>query len=244
MHVAIATSLVAVTATACTAAAAYVRARFTNIRLGLLLETTTVVGALAGAFLATWLEARCLAALFGLALVYAGYSMFRRRNHAEGQAPAQGNPGHGSAGRWAASLSASYRDPVAGGEVGYSVGRIDLGLAASTLAGVLSGLLGIGGGVIKVPVMNLVMGVPMRAAIGTSNFMIGITAAASAFVYYSRGYVDPMVAAPVLLGVFLGTRLGVGMMQRTRGGTLRVAFAVILFLVAASMWLRAAGVGV
>jgi len=242
IQVAIASSLVAVAGTACASSAAYVKAGLTNIRLGLLLETTTTVGAIAGALLAVLLDARLLAGIFGLAIIYASFNMFRQGPGTSGAISPMAASG-ASPGSFGSSLAASYQDHAAtGGVVRYHPFRLKPGLGAGGLAGVLSGLLGIGGGVVKIPVMNLVMGVPMKAAIATSSFMIGITAVASSFVYYHRGYMDPLVAAPVFVGVFLGVQVGVRAMQRMQGHALRLVFAAILLGVATLMFLRAAGV--
>lgn len=241
VQVAIASSLVAVAGTACASSAIYVKAGLINIRLGLLLETTTTVGAIAGALLAVQMDARLLAGIFGLAVIYASFNMFRQRSDASGTVSPTAASGV-SQGSFISSLAASYHDNATGGVVCYHPFRLKLGLGAGGLAGVLSGLLGIGGGVVKIPVMNLAMGVPMKAAIATSSFMIGITAVASSFVYYHRGYMDPLVAAPVFVGVFLGVQVGVRAMQRMQGHALRLVFAAILLVVATLMFLRAAGV--
>ena len=241
VQVAIASSLVAVAGTACASSATYVKAGLTNIRLGLLLETTTTVGAIAGALLAVLLDARLLAGIFGLVIIYASFNMFRLRSDASGTVSPTAASG-ASQGSFGSSLAASYHDNATGGVVRYHPFRLKLGLGAGGLSGVLSGLLGIGGGVVKIPVMNLAMGVPMKAAIATSSFMIGITAVASSFVYYHRGYMDPLVAAPVFVGVFLGVQVGVRVMQRMQGHALRLVFAAILLGVATLMFLRAAGV--
>ncbi|MBI2854844.1 MAG: sulfite exporter TauE/SafE family protein [Chloroflexi bacterium] len=238
LHAAIAMSLIAVAGTGCSSVTSYIKARFTNVRLGVLLETTTTAGALAGAFLGMFLSARWLSGIFAVGLVLSGYFMFRNRNTAINVAALPDTNNH----NFATSLQASYRDPGGGGEVRYCVIRVRQGLCASAVAGAMSGLLGIGGGVIQVPVMNLVMGLPIKAAIGTSNFMIGITAVASAFVYYVRGYVDLLTTAPVLVGIFLGAQSGVVVTRRVNGNKLRLAFSAVLVCVAVLMLLRAVGV--
>lgn len=237
---AIACSIVAVAGTACASAASYIKAGFTNVRLALLLETTTTAGAIAGAFLAAFINARALAGLFGLAVIYTAFSMFRRRQKTE--TASQACDVETAEGGFRASLSGSFHDSACQADIRYRVKRIKVGLGASSLAGVLSGLLGIGGGVVKVPVMNMAMGVPMKAAVGTSSFMIGITAIASAFVYFQKGFIDPMSAGPVFVGVFIGVQLGVRAVRHVQPGTLKLVFSVILTGVAALMLLRAAGV--
>ncbi|MDO8472912.1 MAG: sulfite exporter TauE/SafE family protein [Dehalococcoidia bacterium] len=236
----IACSIVAVAGTACASAASYIKAGFTNVRLALLLETTTTAGAIAGAFLAALIDARVLAGLFAMAVIYTAYSMFRQRSKLETFAATCDVEAAG--GGFHDSLSGSYHDSACQSGISYRVKRVKVGLGASSLAGVLSGLLGIGGGVVQVPVMNMAMGVPMKAAVGTSSFMIGITAIASAFVYYQKGFVDPMAAGPVLVGVFIGVQIGVRAVRRVQAGTLKLVFSIILTGVAALMLLRAAGI--
>lgn len=237
---AIACSIVAVAGTACASSASYIKAGFTNIRLALLLETTTTAGAIAGAFLAAFINPRALAGLFALAVFYTAYSMFRQRRKTESATSTC--VAETPEGDFQGSLSGSYHDSACRTDICYRVKRIKVGLGASSFAGVLSGLLGIGGGVVKVPVMNMAMGVPMKAAVGTSSFMIGITAIASAFVFFQKGYIDPMSAGPVLVGVFIGVQLGVRAVRRVQAGTLKLIFSVILTGVAGLMLLRAAGV--
>ena len=240
VHEAIASSLVSIVGTACSSAAVYVKAHFTNIRLGILLGVVTAVGALGGAFLATWLNARWLFGLFAVAMALAGYFMLRRKSLEEGAWVANTGKSEGITD----TLTASYHDPSIGGEVHYRVSKAKNGLGMSTLAGTLSGLLGIGGGVVNVPVMNLVMGLPIKAAIGTSQFMISITASAGAFVFYQRGYVEPLIVAPVLIGALLGAQVGAQVMRRTPGYRIRMTFSGVLFVGAVVMSLRAAGVEV
>lgn len=237
MKVAIACSLVAVAGTACSAAAKYLRLDYANVRLGLLLGTATAAGAVAGALVGAAVEARFLMAFFGLVLVYTAYAMLRER--AEDRFPA------GKAapqGRLSRSLSDVSPGTAQGGGLEYIVKAVPTGMAASGFAGLLSGMLGVGGGVVQVPVMNLAMGVPIKAAIGTSSFMIGITAVASSFLYYQKGYMDPALAGPVLVGVLIGAECGMRLMPRAPVGLLKTVFGVMLIAVAALMLLRAAGV--
>ncbi len=240
MKEAIACSLIAVAATACASAASYLKLRYANVRLALLLETTTAAGAIVGAFLAVAFHARLLAGLFAGMLVYAGYSMFRNRKQEPGQPLSDGVPLH--EGSPVSSLSASYHDAASGVPTRYDVRSLPLGLGASGFAGLLSGLLGIGGGVVQVPVMNLAMGVPIRAAVATSSFMIGITAIASSFVYYQKGYMDPLTAGPVFVGVLIGVQAGTRAMPRIRALYLKLFFAAVLLVVAVLMLLKAMGI--
>ena len=189
IHQAIGTSLCCVIATSSGAAASYVEHHLTDVRLGMTLELATTVGAVCGSLVATHISREGLAVLFALLLTYAGGAMLRK------------------------ARKKSFHD---GDEDGaYTVRRLPLGLAASSGAGVVSGLLGVGGGPIKVPVMYLLLGIPFKIATATSNFMIGVTAAASAFIYFSHGDVPLQVAAPTAVGVFLGAAMGTHLMRRT-----------------------------
>ena len=209
IHQAIATSLCCVIATSSGAAASYIEQRLTDIRLGMTLELATTVGAISGSLVAGLLSREALAVLFALLLTYAGATMVRRSLAAEG----------------APSGPAEH----------YQVKRLPLGLCGSGAAGVISGMLGVGGGVIKVPLMYLVMGVPFKVATATSNFMIGVTAAASAFIYYARGDVRPLITAPTAVGVFLGAGLGARLMRRAPTRWLILLFSFIAFYFAAIM---------
>jgi uncharacterized protein len=228
---AIAASIVSVIATSSGAAASAVSERITNLRLGMVLEVATVGGALVGAYLAAWISGRALFMMFAVVLGYTAWSMARRRGPPTKPAP------DALADRL--GLHGSFFDRSLGQEVSYRVSRTPLGLAVSCVAGVSSGLLGIGGGVLKVPVMNLAMGVPIKACTATSNFMIGVTAAASAAVYLMRGDVLPFVAAPVAVGVLLGARTGASLMGGMKNSSIRAAFIAVLAVSAAQMLLKA-----
>jgi uncharacterized membrane protein YfcA len=245
IHVAIGSSLVAIVANSCTAAGIYTKARLTNVKLGLLLETATVPGAIIGGLAAAVIAPSILSALFGLVLLYVAYTMVVRRYlmsedvlSADNSVAPDNTPNNLSS-----SLANSYYDQNLGKVVTYKVTHTSAGLGASFFAGVLSSLLGIGGGIIKVPVMNLVMGLPMKAAIATSAFMIAITTTVGALIYYYHGYIDPpFIVAPLIIGVVIGARLGVELTQRARGVLLRRIFGVFLFLVALLMFLKTANV--
>ena len=226
---AIGASIVSVIATSSGAAAVYVRDRLSNIRVGMLLEMSTVAGALAGAFLAGRVGGHALHVVFAIAMVYTALSMLRF-NHDDGRTDEVSD---GWADRLA--LHGSYRDESSGTQVDYRVRRTRIGLTISLGAGILSGLLGVGGGIVKVPTMNLIMGMPLKAASATSNFMIGVTAAASAGVYFSRGDVNPLVTGPVALGVLLGSTIGSRILGRIRSTSLRMAFVMLLLWVAFEM---------
>jgi uncharacterized protein len=235
IHQAIAASLMSVVATSTTAAVAYLRDELTNVRLGMTLETMTVAGALGGGLVGAVLSREALSAVFGSVMVAVSvYLLVRRRNEATA-AEDVSDPG---------TLGASYRDKSLERTVTYRVRRLPLGMAASLVAGLVSGLLGVGGGFLKVPAMVLAMRVPVRAAVSTSSFMIGVTACTSALVYASRGLVEPVITVPVVLGVVVGAYLGSRLAQRVKSAVLTVMLAVVLFALAIQMILAAAGVNV
>ncbi len=233
IHNAIAASLVAVIATSSAAAAVYLGNRITNLRLGITLETATTVGGMVGGLTAIALSRQLLMLIFSVSLLATAIAMARRPE--EEARPVTGERGEGE-------LGGSFYDPSLRRRVRYRVHRLPLGLTLSTGAGFLSGLLGIGGGVIKVPTMVLGMEVPMKAATATSNFMIGVTAVASAYIYYSHGYVDPPITSAVALGVFLGSLAGARWAPHLRSVTLARGLALVLAAVALLMVSRAVGV--
>jgi uncharacterized protein len=244
IQVAIGSSLVAIVANACTAAGIYTKVRLTNIKLGLLLETTTIPGAIIGGFAAALIAPSILSALFGLVLIYAAYTMVTRRhfisadNQPNDHSVAPNNTSDGLS----SSLADSYYDRSLDKVVDYKVNRTATGLGTSFFAGFLSSLLGVGGGIINVPVMHLLMGVPMKAAIATSTFIIALTAAAGAFIYQYYGNIYPFIIAPLVIGIVIGSRTGVEITQRTEGVWLRRIFGAFLLLVAILMFLKTANV--
>jgi uncharacterized protein len=230
---AIGASIVAVIATSSGAAAAYVRERLANLRLGMLLEVATTAGAITGAYLAGMITGRWLYLIFAAVLAYTAAAMFFRRDDKPSASPKRTDP---LADRLV--LHGRYYDPALQHRVAYDVARTRLGLALSYVAGTVSGLLGIGGGVLKVPVMNVAMHLPMKAATATSNLMIGVTAAASAGVYFLRGDIHPFVAAPVVLGVTLGATFGSLLMGRLPASWLRLLFVILLTLLCVQMLMK------
>jgi uncharacterized membrane protein YfcA len=231
----IAASIIAVVATSNGAASGYVRQRLTNLRLAMLLETATAAGALCGATLAVYIPGRGLYLLFSMVLAYTAWSMSRPKP--QDSAVPSGLPTDSWAQRL--KLDGSYFDKALQKEVTYRVSRTKLGLVVSYAAGALSGLLGIGGGVLKVPVMNLAMGIPIKACTATSNFMIGVTAATGAAVYFTRGDVLPFVAAPVAVGVLLGAKIGSRLLGYIESHWIRVAFVAVMVVSAIQMFWRA-----
>jgi len=225
IKIAIGTSIISVIATSSAAGSVYVERGITHNRLAMILETATTTGALAGGITAVLINPKILSFCFGLVLLYVVYSMRGFRLSESSQLTG--------------TLDTSYRDSLTGEIVNYGVTHLSKGLGASFLAGNVSGLLGIGGGIIKVPIMNMVMGVPLRAAIATSNFMIGVTAATSAIIYYWHGYVNPAVAVPTALGVLLGARIGSVFGARVRSQRLKQIFRLILLVFAIQMFIKA-----
>ncbi len=219
-------SLVSVIATSSGAASAYVREGYSNVRIGLFLEIATTLGALGGAHLATILPTAVLSIVLGLVLLYSAYSSLRAHSR---QAQTAAPDPLGAKLR----LNGSY--PENGVAKNYEVRRVKGGFAVMFSAGVMSGLLGIGSGALKVIAMDQVMGIPFKVSTTTSNFMIGVTAAASAGVYLRRGYIVPQIAMPVMLGVLGGSLLGARLLGGARIQPLRVLFAMVVGALAIEM---------
>src|SRR5213083_3228838 len=236
IKVAIATSLIGVIATSSGAASVYVRDHLTNLRLAMFLEVATTLGAIAGAVVGILVPNIYLFLTFGVVVLYAAASMVRVAETAKDRAYRGGEDERPLVKRL--NLSSVYFDQEDQGVYRYRVDRPGAGFGASAAAGVFSGLLGVGGGFIKVPAMNVLMRVPMKAAVATSNFMIGVTAAASAFLYYSRGLVDPGLAAMVIIGVFSGTYLGARLLEHAKSSNVRFAFALFLVILGTAMLAR------
>lgn len=219
MRYAIGASLISVIATSSGAAAAYVREGYSNVRIGMFLEVATTFGALLGAFLAARVPTRALAIVFGALLIYSAW-IGRSRKSAQPSA-AVNNP-------WSDRLKMSGDYPENDERCSYKVDRIAAGFVTMFGAGTLSGLLGIGSGAVKVLAMDKVMRIPFKVSTTTSNFMIGVTAAASAGIYLARGYVDPGLAFPVMLGVLSGSLVGARILVQSRDSLLRTVFAVVI----------------
>ena len=223
---AIGASLVSVIATSSGAAAAYVKEGFTNMRIGMFLEIATTVGAISGAFIATAVSTSAIAIVFGLVLIFSAY--LASREHQEAEAADESGP-------IAKRLRLDGTVPTSQGLKAYHVRRVPAGFGLMFIAGVLSGLLGIGSGALKVLAMDQVMRIPFKVSTTTSNFMIGVTAAASAGVYLGRGYIDPGLAMPVMLGVLLGVLLGAKVLVGARVKTLRIVFALVIAVLGIEM---------
>jgi len=229
LRYAIGASLVSVIATSSGSAAAYVKEGFSNIRIGMFLEIATTLGALLGAYLTAKVPASAIAIIFGLMLVYSAYVSRHTRPRTEvEQSP---DP-------LATKLKMNGTFPDTSGLRSYNVYGVPTGFGVMFGAGALSGLLGIGSGALKVVAMDQAMKVPFKVSTTTSNFMIGVTAAASAGVYLSRGYIDPALAMPVMLGVLIGSLMGTRVLVKTQTKLLRIVFSGVIVLLGLEMLLK------
>jgi uncharacterized membrane protein YfcA len=232
LPVAIGASIISVIATSSGAAAAYVRDRITNLRIGMFLEIATTLGAITGAFLSAIVPTGLLFVIFGLVLAFSAAPLILRF----GEELPQGVRND----RWAERLrlASSYNDKHLGREIPYQVSRVPLGVAMMYVAGTISGLLGIGSGTFKVLAMDTAMRLPVKVSTTTSNFMIGVTAAASAGIYFARGDINPIVAAPVALGVLAGATVGARTLARLSNRSIRKLFIPVMIFIALSMLIR------
>jgi hypothetical protein len=230
---AIAASIIAVIATSCGAASSYLRDGLANIRIGIFLSVATTSGALLGATLNGFLPARSLFLIFAAVLAWSGVVMFRKRNRATARPDA---PEVAPAGPL--RLGGRFYDPALGRVRRYVPRRPALGFGLMLVAGTVSGLLGIGSGALKVPAMDVAMDLPIKVSTATSNFMIGITALASALVYLQRGQVLIPLVSPIALGVVGGSALGTRLLPRLQASTIRGWFMVVLAVVVTQMLYR------
>ncbi len=226
IHYAIGAALVSVIATSSGAAAAYVREGYSNIRVGMFLEVATTVGALVGAALVLHLRVSVISILFGTVLLYSAYASMT--DHAHSSANAKSD-------RIATWLRMDSTYPTADGLESYHVRGVPQGFGLMFVAGVLSGLLGIGSGAVKVLAMDKAMKLPFKVSTTTSNFMIGVTAAAGAGIYLSRGYIDPGLAMPVMLGVLAGSLMGARVLAGAKVKVLRTVFSGVIAVLAVEM---------
>jgi hypothetical protein len=229
---AIGTSLIAVIATSSGAASAFLKDGLLNIRIGMFLEIATTLGAIAGAAIAYYAPTNIIAIIFGLVLLYSAAVSFRK-SKIENELIDQSKVNHGSLAQWL-NAKGSFRD-AKGLEVNYKLQHVGGGFSLMMVAGILSGLLGIGSGALKVIAMDSIMKIPFKVSTATSNFMIGVTAAASAGIYFSRGYIDPVLSMPVVLGVMAGSLLGARLLLKTRTKSIRVIFAIVIVFLAMEM---------
>lgn len=237
IHVAIGASIVSVIACSCGSAAPFLKGRLTNIRLAIVLETATTLGALTGVFLIGIVSTPVLYGLFAVILALSAKQMLaRRREVIDASAPNMKS--------WATilRLHSSFPDHATGQEVAYQVGRIPLGMVLMYVAGLISALLGIGSGVLKIPAMDAALRLPIKVSSATSNFMIGVTAAASAGAYFMRGDIDIGIAGPIALGSVVGALVGARLLIGLPADKLRAFFVVVLALLAVQMFLSAFGI--
>ena len=223
---AIGAALVSVIATSSGAAAAYVKEGYSNVRVGMFLEIATTIGAISGAGLALYLKANIIAIIFGVVLIYSAYTSIRPQPHDSVKQQPD---------RLATWLQMDSTYPTANGLESYHVSGIPLGFLLMFVAGVLSGLLGIGSGAVKVLAMDKAMKLPFKVSTTTSNFMIGVTAAASAGIYLSRGYIDPGLAMPVMIGVLMGSLTGARVLANANVRILRIVFSTVIGALALEM---------
>lgn len=222
---AIGAALLASIANSSGAASAYIKEGITNIRLGMFLEIATTLGAVLGALIAIYTPTNTIAILFGCVLLFSAAMTLRKKNQ---EALTEGS-------QLSAVLKLNSSYPTAAGPVSYKLKNVGAGFSIMTVAGVMSGLLGIGSGALKVLAMDTAMKIPFKVSTTTSNFMIGVTAAASAVVYLQRGYMDPGIAFPVVLGVLGGAFTGAKLLTHINPATLRIIFCIAITFVALEM---------
>jgi uncharacterized membrane protein YfcA len=228
MHQAIATSIIAVIATSSAGAAMNLERRIVHMRLGMLLEIATVTGAILGGITANYLSASLLVKLFSGLLFLVALIMIWRIHRYSGLETVLTD----------GILPGTFTDDASGTSVTYTVKNVPATMLVSLIAGNVSGLLGVGGGIFKVPAMNILSGIPMKAATATSNFMIGVTAAASAFIYFAHGHLHPIIASTAALGVLAGSMTGVRIGRKIRSNFLTWIFAFVLLGISLQLYLR------
>jgi uncharacterized membrane protein YfcA len=238
IHLAAGASIVAVVATSSVSTSVYVRGKITNMRLGMFLEIATTLGAVTGASFIAVTSESLLKSMFGLSLIYATVVMWIQMRKTDRSWVKKTDD-------WLARklrLGSSYLDEASGETVKYGVDRTLQTFCISYIAGIISGLLGIGGGGVTVPAMNVVSSIPMKAAVATSNFMIGVTAATSALIFMRNGYCDSFMAAPIVLGTILGSYSAANFARRLSGVFLKRVFVVVLLLLGLRMLSSGTGI--
>lgn len=238
IKIAISASLIGIIANSSTASTTYLREGLTNVRLGLVLETATALGAIIGALIAVLIHSQTLAFIFALVLIILAVFMYLRPEEIHAAKEGKEKKSEDAY----LDLSDEYYDNGLDEKVKYEVKSVEKGLAASFVAGNLAGIMGVGGGIVKVPTMNLLMNVPMKVAIATSTFMLGITAVAGALIYYSFGYVDSVITVLVIIGIIVGAKSGSLLARKIETGVLKKGFIVVLIIISALMFMKALGV--
>ncbi len=227
MRYAIGASLVTSIASSSGAAAAYIKEGITNVRIGMFLEIATTTGAVLGAVIAFWLDKKYIALIFGCVLIFSAIrTVSKKEVKVDPSVPSD---------KLAEKLRLNGSYPSFGGVINYKVYNVAAGYSLMTLAGILSGLLGIGSGALKVLAMDTAMKIPFKVSTTTSNFMVGVTAAASAVIYLQRGYIDPGLAMPIVVGVLLGAFFGSKLLPKINVKKLRLLFSIVIFFLAISM---------
>ncbi|RKP49187.1 sulfite exporter TauE/SafE family protein [Trinickia fusca] len=236
IHIAVGASIVSVIACSCGSAAPFLRGRLTNVRLAIVLETATTLGALSGVMMSGLIPVPVLYFIFAVILMLSAQQMLARRSD-----PVAATASIDPRSAWLC-LDSRYPDHALGREIEYRVHRIGLGMSLMYCAGLISALLGIGSGVLKIPAMDTALRLPIKVSSATSNFMIGVTAAASAGAYFARGEIVTAIAAPVALGSVVGAIIGARVLMRVASDKLRVLFVVVLAVLVVQMLLEAWGV--
>jgi uncharacterized membrane protein YfcA len=229
IHYAAGASLISVIATSSGAAAAYVKEGYSNVRIGMFLEVATTIGAVLGAYLVAKVTPSAIAIIFGLVLLFSAYLSIRKQANIVDTRPPD---------PLATRLRLNGDYPRAEGLTSYNVRRVPIGFLVCNCAGILSGLLGIGSGALKVLGMDQAMEIPFKVSTATSNFMIGVTAAASAGIYFHRGYIDPALAMPVMLGVLFGAFVGARILPGARTKYLRMLFSAAIVVLGIEMLVK------
>jgi uncharacterized membrane protein YfcA len=238
IKIAAATSLVTIIVTSSTSASRYLEGGLVNVNLGVFLELFAVLGGIIGAVVAFYLPEYIIEALFAIVLIYTALYIWKTRDVTACAIKPERTAGpEGRRSRF----HGAFFDDCQGEMIEYDVKNVGPGAAASFVAGNLSGLIGVGGGIVNVPAMNLMMGIPIKAAISTSNFIIGVTTVASALVYLSNGLMAPAITAAASIGIFLGAIIGTRLLVRTKSDTLRLVFAATIVVISLLMFSRAGG---
>lgn len=232
IRLAIGASILSVIATSSGAAVTYVRERLTNLRVGMFLEIATTVGAITGAYLTTLISGNALFILFAIVLAYSAIAMYRKRKEVSPLTTS-----HDPIANFF-KLHGAYFDKSEHKEIHYKVSGTKIGLILMYIAGIISALLGVGSGALKVPAMDIAMHMPIKASAATSDFMIGVTAAASAGAYFARGQIDPFIAAPVVIGILIGAIIGSRLLSRVTPKYIQALFVIVLIVVAVEMLQR------
>lgn len=239
IRIAVGASIISVIACSCASAGPFLKERLVNVRLAIVLEVATTLGALTGVFLVGIIPVSFLYGLFAVVLAVSAKQMLARRYEASSINAADSND-------WAKTLqlNSSFPERSSGSEIHYRVGSVPLGFSLMYGAGVISALLGIGSGVLKIPAMDTVLRLPIKVSSATSNFMIGVTAAASAGAYFMRGDINTAIACPVALGSVFGALAGTRILIGISADKLRIGFVVVLLLLAIQMFLLACGINI